>query len=231
MIVRWIAALVAFLIVILIGMVTIGNFGTGVDPENFFDTEGANSFALIGAIALVVAFVVYAVVEYVQTGGFGVDRLAVRHAHHRAHADRGRDQHHPRPDRRQRPEDADLPRLHRHHPGRRPGRTDRRRPDRLPLEHPVDVRRPAALPNGPPPPSPSSPWSSGCWPGLRPRGLAAAAPEPPDRRAGRRRGGRARNRGRPRPLRLHPLLRRDLRVLQPGQRGPALHRSSAGSSA
>ena len=70
MLVRWIAALVAFVIVILIGMVTIGDFGTGVDAGNFFDTEGANSFALIGAIALVVAFLVYAAVEYGQTGGF-----------------------------------------------------------------------------------------------------------------------------------------------------------------
>ncbi|MGH2401397.1 MAG: hypothetical protein ACRDE6_01690 [Candidatus Limnocylindria bacterium] len=71
MVVRWIAALMAFLIVILIGMLTIGNFETGVDTGNFFDTEGANSFALIGAIALVVAFIVYAGVEYAQTGGFG----------------------------------------------------------------------------------------------------------------------------------------------------------------
>ena len=66
MVVRWIAALVAFLVVILIGMITIGNFGTGVDTGSFFDTEGANSFALIGAIALVVAFIVYAAVEYAQ---------------------------------------------------------------------------------------------------------------------------------------------------------------------
>ena len=69
MVVRWIAALAAFVIVILIGVVTIGNFGTGIDTGNFFDTEGANSFALIGAIALVVAFLVYAAVEYGQTGG------------------------------------------------------------------------------------------------------------------------------------------------------------------
>ena len=70
MVVRWIAALVAFLVVILIGVVTIGNFGTGIDTGSFFDAEGANSFALIGAIALVVAFLVYAAVEYGQTGGF-----------------------------------------------------------------------------------------------------------------------------------------------------------------
>lgn len=71
MLVRWIAALAAFVAVILIGAITIGDFGTGIDPDNFFDTEGADSFALIGAIALVVAFLVYAGVEYAQTGGFG----------------------------------------------------------------------------------------------------------------------------------------------------------------
>ncbi|MEJ7803298.1 MAG: hypothetical protein WKH68_08000 [Candidatus Limnocylindria bacterium] len=71
MLARWIAALAAFMIVILIGMITIGNFATGVDTGNFFDTEGANSFAFIGAIALVVGFLVYAAVEYAQTGGFG----------------------------------------------------------------------------------------------------------------------------------------------------------------
>ena len=71
MLVRWIAALVAFVAVILIGVVTVGNFDTGIDPGNFFDTEGSDSFAFIGAIALVVAFLVYAAIEYAQTGGFG----------------------------------------------------------------------------------------------------------------------------------------------------------------
>jgi hypothetical protein len=71
MLTRWIAALVAFVVVILVGIVTIGDFQTGVDTGNFFDSEGANSFALIGAIALVIAFLVYAGVEYAQTGGFG----------------------------------------------------------------------------------------------------------------------------------------------------------------
>jgi len=70
MLTRWIAALAAFVLVILVGLVTIGNFGTGIDTGNFFDTEGADSFALIGAIALVVGFLVYAAVEYAQTGGF-----------------------------------------------------------------------------------------------------------------------------------------------------------------
>ncbi|HEX2142440.1 MAG TPA: hypothetical protein VHK28_09255, partial [Candidatus Limnocylindria bacterium] len=68
MIVRWLAAVAAFLAVAVIGIVVLGNFQTGVDPDGFFDTEGANSFALIGAIALVAAFVAYAVTEYAQTG-------------------------------------------------------------------------------------------------------------------------------------------------------------------
>jgi energy-coupling factor transport system substrate-specific component len=67
MVVRWIAALVAFLVVAVVGIVGVGNFGTGLDPDSFFDAEGANSFALIGAIGLVAAFVVYAAVEYAQT--------------------------------------------------------------------------------------------------------------------------------------------------------------------
>jgi hypothetical protein len=70
MLTRWIAALAAFVLVILVGVVTIGDFGTGVDAGHFFDSEGADSFALIGAIALVVGFLVYAAVEYAQTGGF-----------------------------------------------------------------------------------------------------------------------------------------------------------------
>ena len=70
MLARWLAALVAFVVVFLIGIVTIGNFGTGIDPDSFFDSEGANSFALIGAIALVVGFIAYAAVEYAQTRSF-----------------------------------------------------------------------------------------------------------------------------------------------------------------
>ena len=68
--VRWIVALVAFLAVAIIGISGFGNFETGVDPDNFFDTEGANSFALILAIALIVAFVAYAATEYAQTRSF-----------------------------------------------------------------------------------------------------------------------------------------------------------------
>jgi hypothetical protein len=71
MLVRWIAAVAAFLIVAFIGIVGFGNFTTGIDEEVFFDIEGANSFALIFAIALVVAFLAYALVEYIQTRSVG----------------------------------------------------------------------------------------------------------------------------------------------------------------
>jgi energy-coupling factor transport system substrate-specific component len=70
MIIRWIVALAAFLVVAFVGIVGFGQFATGIDPDNFFDTEGANSFALIGAIALVAAFLAYAVTEYLQTRSF-----------------------------------------------------------------------------------------------------------------------------------------------------------------
>lgn len=70
MVIRWIAALVAFLIVAVIGLSGFGNFATGIDPGSFFDTEGANSFALILAVALVAAFIAYAATEYLQTRSF-----------------------------------------------------------------------------------------------------------------------------------------------------------------
>lgn len=61
MLVRWIAALVAFLIVAIVGIVGFS-----------FEGEGAgNSWALVAALALAVAFLVYAGIEYAQTGGFG----------------------------------------------------------------------------------------------------------------------------------------------------------------
>jgi hypothetical protein len=61
MLVRWIAALVAFLVVAFIGITVVGDF-TG--------DQAGNSWALVAAIALVVAFVVYAAVEFMQTGAF-----------------------------------------------------------------------------------------------------------------------------------------------------------------
>ena len=57
---RWLAALIAFIVVAYLG---IGVFG------DFSGDAAANTWALVAAIGLVVAFVVYAVVEYAQTGG------------------------------------------------------------------------------------------------------------------------------------------------------------------
>lgn len=62
MLVRWAAALLAFLVVAFLGITVVGDFGA--------ETAG-DSWAFVAAIALVVAFVVYAGVEYAQTGGFG----------------------------------------------------------------------------------------------------------------------------------------------------------------
>jgi len=61
MLVRWIAALLAFLVVAGIGIVGIGDFSS---------EAAANTWALVAAIGLLVAFVVYAGIEYAQTGGF-----------------------------------------------------------------------------------------------------------------------------------------------------------------
>jgi hypothetical protein len=59
--IRWIAAVIAFVVVAAIGIVAIGDFSG----------EGAgNSWAFVAALGLVVAFVAYAGIEYAQTGGF-----------------------------------------------------------------------------------------------------------------------------------------------------------------
>jgi hypothetical protein len=57
MIVRWIAALVAFLVVAYVGIVGF----------NFEGDAAGDAWALVAALALLVAFVVYAAVEFIQT--------------------------------------------------------------------------------------------------------------------------------------------------------------------
>lgn len=61
-------AIAAFVAVSALGVVLFGTFDAPADPATEINVVGANSFALILAIALVVAFVVYAAVEYAQTG-------------------------------------------------------------------------------------------------------------------------------------------------------------------
>ena len=61
MVVRWIAAVLAFLVIAFIGITVVGDFSAD---------GAANSWALVAAIGLAGAFVAYAGIEYAQTGGF-----------------------------------------------------------------------------------------------------------------------------------------------------------------
>jgi hypothetical protein len=58
--VRIVAAAIAFMVVAFVGVVVLGDFSA---------EAAANSWALVAAVGLVVAFVAYAAVEYLQTGG------------------------------------------------------------------------------------------------------------------------------------------------------------------
>jgi energy-coupling factor transport system substrate-specific component len=60
-------AVIAFAVAAIVGVVALGTFNTAPDPATGINVSGANSFALILAIALVVGFVVYAAIEYLQT--------------------------------------------------------------------------------------------------------------------------------------------------------------------
>jgi hypothetical protein len=67
---RWLrvlAALVVFIVATVVGILTVGNFGTAPD-ENFFNQVTADSWALILTIAILLAAIVYFVLEKVQTG-------------------------------------------------------------------------------------------------------------------------------------------------------------------
>jgi energy-coupling factor transport system substrate-specific component len=59
--VRLLAAVIAFAVVAYVGIVFFGNFSA---------EDSANSWALISAIALIIAFIAYAAVEYAQTRAF-----------------------------------------------------------------------------------------------------------------------------------------------------------------
>ncbi|HUR16578.1 MAG TPA: hypothetical protein VMZ33_04790 [Candidatus Limnocylindrales bacterium] len=71
---RWlwiIGGLIGFVIAAAIGVVALGTFNSGIDPDLGYDLKGANSFALVLALALLVGFVVYAGLEYLQTRRLG----------------------------------------------------------------------------------------------------------------------------------------------------------------
>jgi hypothetical protein len=64
----WIAGgVVAFIVATVVGVLTLGTFNVAPDPDTGVSVPGANSFALVLAIALIVGFVVYAALEYMQT--------------------------------------------------------------------------------------------------------------------------------------------------------------------
>jgi hypothetical protein len=67
---RWLwvfGGLIAFAIATVIGVVALGTFDTPIDPDVGYSIPGANSFALVFAIAAIVGIVVYALMEYLQT--------------------------------------------------------------------------------------------------------------------------------------------------------------------
>src|SRR5688572_31617616 len=67
---RWLwigGAIVAFVIATVVGVLALGTFGEAPDPELGYSISGANSFALILAIAFLVALLAYAALEYMQT--------------------------------------------------------------------------------------------------------------------------------------------------------------------
>jgi hypothetical protein len=69
LLVRLVGALAAFIIATVVGVLALGTFNQPPDPDLGYSIPGANSFALVLAIALIAAFVVYAFLEYQQTGG------------------------------------------------------------------------------------------------------------------------------------------------------------------
>jgi len=65
---RVIAALVVFVVATALGALLFGRFDTAPDPETFVNQVTADSWALILAVAMVLAAVVYFGLEYQQTG-------------------------------------------------------------------------------------------------------------------------------------------------------------------
>jgi len=65
--VRLAGALAVFVVVTVVGVLAIGTFEPP-DPDLGYSIAGANSFALVLAVALIAAFVIYAFLEFQQTG-------------------------------------------------------------------------------------------------------------------------------------------------------------------
>lgn len=65
--VRLVGGLAAFIAITVVGVLAVGTFEPP-DPDLGYSVSGANSFALVLAVAMVAAFVSYAFIEYRQTG-------------------------------------------------------------------------------------------------------------------------------------------------------------------
>ncbi len=64
----WVAtAIVAFVITTIVGIFVVGGFNAPIDPDVGYSIPGANAFALVLAVALLVAVAAYAAMEWVQT--------------------------------------------------------------------------------------------------------------------------------------------------------------------
>lgn len=61
-------AFIAFLVAAYVGLITFGQFGSGVDPGSFFSSLSADSFALVLTVAMLIGGAVYFALEYLQTG-------------------------------------------------------------------------------------------------------------------------------------------------------------------
>ena len=67
---RWLwffGGAVAFFVATVVGVIALGTFSTPIDPAVGYSIPGANSFALVLAVAAFVAIVVYALLEFWQT--------------------------------------------------------------------------------------------------------------------------------------------------------------------
>ena len=66
--VRFAIAFLVFLVAAGVGILAFGDFNTGIDPDSYFSSVSADSFALILAVAMLIGVVVFFALEYLQTG-------------------------------------------------------------------------------------------------------------------------------------------------------------------
>lgn len=66
--VRFAIAFLVFLAAAGLGILAFGDFESGIDPDSYFSSVSVDSFALILAVSMMIAAVVFFVLEYLQTG-------------------------------------------------------------------------------------------------------------------------------------------------------------------